>query len=91
MSSDYPVYGPEPARPYGPEPAPPAVRRRSRHRFDPVPFVAGIVLVVTGLTYAAADLRGQDVHEIALGSAVVAVLAVAAFFAIVRGLVRRLR
>jgi hypothetical protein len=91
MSSEYPTYGPQPVRPFGPEPAPPAVRPRSRHAFDPIPLVVGVVFVVTGVTYLAADLRGQDVHEVVLGSVLVAVLALTAFVAIVRGLVRRMR
>lgn len=91
MSTDYPTYGPEEVRPFGPDPATPVARRRARHRFDPIPLVVGIIFAVTGVTYAGADLFGQDVHEVALGSAVVAVLALAAFLAVVRGLVRRLR
>ena len=76
---------------YGSAPGPTTRAPRAWHRFDPLPLVVGIVLVVAGVTYAGADVRGQQVHEGVLGTVVIALLALAAFAAVLRGVVRRLR
>jgi len=86
-------YGPEepPAYPPAPHSAPTPAAARSWHALDPLPLVVGLVFVVAGVTYAGADVRGQDVHEGVLGAAVVALLALAAFAALLRGILRRVR
>ncbi|RZS90316.1 hypothetical protein EV189_2101 [Motilibacter rhizosphaerae] len=73
------------------EPTPPLQPRSSQHRFDPLPLVLGAVLVALGVTYAGADARDQHVDAWVTTAVLVAGVALVAFAAAVRAVVRAAR